>query len=296
MHQEKGSSECLPADRNDPDPDCGFERLTGNAAKSRLTGPEDISPEQAWERMRSTYYRGLLARGLQAYGRSDTKLNPMMLGAIASTDSHFGTPGKVSAADFGGGISALWLSDEERLAVPGYNPGGLVAVWATQNTRAAIFDALQSRSAYATSGPRIKLRFGVTSDDACEQTDVTYIRTMGQILESPTPPTFTVQAGRDEIPISAIQIIKGELWNGSVTEQTVAIADFPNGRDSVCVTWSDPSFNAQAPAFWYARVLEQPSPRWTKLLCERTGLCDRYPDGNRSTSARAWSSPIWNLP
>jgi len=297
IHQEKGNSECLPEDRNDPGEDCAFERLNENYAKNRLTGPEDISPEDAWKRMRSTYYRSLLGRGLKAFERSGNTLNPMMLGAIASTDSHFGTAGKVSEADYGGSISSLWLNDEERLAAPGYNPGGLVAVWARENTRAGIFDALQSYSAHAPSGPRIKLRFGETNPGACEQAEVNYRTVMGQTLapESASP-TFTVQVGRDEIPIAAVQIIKGELWNGTLKEETIAVAEYPEGRDSACVSWTDAQFNAEAPAFWYARVLEQPSPRWTKILCERAGLCDRFPDGNRSVSERAWSSPIWNLP
>ncbi|MDH3640715.1 MAG: DUF3604 domain-containing protein [Gammaproteobacteria bacterium] len=297
IHQEKGNSECLPEHPDDEDPDCGFERLTENAAKAHLTGPEDISPEDAWKRMRSTYYRSLLGRGLAAYQRSGNTLNPMMLGAIGSTDNHFGTPGKVSEAGYGGSISSLWLNDEERLAAPGYNPGGLVAVWAASNTRADIFDALQSRSAYATSGPRIKLRFGASAENACERETVSYETPMGQTLAEPrSTPTFTVQVGRDAVPLAAVHIIKGEFWNGEIAEQTIAVAEFPEGRDAACVSWRDESFNAQAPAFWYARVLEQPSPRWTQLLCERAGLCDRFPDGNRTVAERAWSSPVWHLP
>jgi len=302
IHQEKGNSECLPEDPDDPSPDCSFERLTENYAKDRLTGPEDISPADAWQRMRSTYYRSLLGRGLLAYARSGNRLNPMMLGAIASTDTHFGMAGKVAEAGYGGSISSLWLNDEERLAAPGYNPGGLVAVWAQENTRPAIFDALQARSAYATSGPRIKLRFGATAfgvpvANACEQQQVEYLAWMGTTLRTPSgAPTFTIQAGRDATPLAAVHIIKGQLRNGEPSEQTIAIADFPDGRDAICVSWTDPDFDPQAPAFWYARVLEAPSPRWTKLLCERAGLCDRFPDGNRDISERAWSSPVWNLP
>ncbi len=67
-----------------------------------------------------------------------------MLGAIGSTDSHFGTPGLVSEAGYPGGIASLWLTEEERLTLPDYNPGGLVAVWAEENTRPAIFDALRA--------------------------------------------------------------------------------------------------------------------------------------------------------
>ena len=298
IHQEKGNSECLPKHINDSGDDCAFERLTDNAAKKRLMASEDIAPDKAWRRMRSSYYRSLLGRGLRAYERSENGLNPMMLGAIGSTDSHFGTPGKVREIDYSGGIASLWLNDEERLALPGYNPGGLVGVWAAENTRSAIFDALQSRAAYATSGPRIGLRFGATATNACDQNQVEYLASMGRVLPASAAavPTFTVQANRDERKLAAVQIIKGEFWNGMISEQTIAIAEFPEGQDTVCVSWDDVQFNAKAPAFWYARVLEEPSPRWTKALCERNELCDRFPEGDRDIAERAWSSPIWNLP
>ncbi len=302
IHQEKGNSECLPAHRDDPGSDCAFELLTDNAAKARLTGPEDISPEDAWRRMRSTYYRGLLARGLAAYASSESGLNPFMLGAIGSTDTHFGTPGLVSEAGYPGGIASLWLDGEERLTLPNYNPGGLVAVWAQENTRAAIFDSLQARSAYATSGTRIKLRFGATEHDACENSKVNYDTFMGETLTTGLPsdntagPVFTVEAGRDEAPLGTVQIIKGELREDGVVETVHTVADFPDGRDAVCISWQDEAFTAAAPAYWYARVLELPAPRWTKLLCEATGSCDRFPDADRNIRERAWSSPIWHLP
>lgn len=296
IHQEKGNSECLPVDRRDTSDDCAFERLTSNAAKDRLTGREDLSEEQAWARTRSSYYRTLLERGLRAYQASNGKRNPLMLGAIGSTDTHFGTPGKVSSEDFFGGISSLWLTDEARLARPGYNPGGLVAVWAQENTRAGIFDALQARSAYATSGPRIKLRFGAGTADACERPDPPLVPFMGGLLDAETAPVFVVQTARDEHKLASVHLIKGSLVDGRYHEQTVALADFPVGRDTICVAWRDPHYDPASPAFWYARVLEQPTPRWTKSLCERTGLCERFPEYDQLVQQRAWSSPIWRLP
>jgi hypothetical protein len=53
---------------------------------------------------------------------------------------------------------------------------------------------------------------------------------------------------------------------------------------------------ATSPAYWYARVLEEPTPRWSKLLCERSNDCDQYPAADRMIQERAWTSPIWNLP
>ena len=309
IHQEKGNSECLAQNRPEPGdlphPDCGFEILNDNAALRYLAATDKVSEDEAWQRARPSYYRSLLARGLQAFERSERgegKLNPMMLGAIGSTDNHFGTPGNVSEADFFGGIASLNLTDEQRLTRPGYNPGGLVAVWAQENTRAGIFDALQSRSSYATSGPRIKLKFGATEDSVdgkgvCAKDQVNYTTTMGQTLAPATAAlTFTVQAGRDTTPLAAVQIIKGEVTHGALTEQTITIAEFPNGQDAVCVSWQDPQFNADAPAYWYARVLEAPSPRWTKLMCERAGVCEDFSEVDITIRERAWSSPIWHLP
>ena len=76
----------------------------------------------------------------------------------------------------------------------------------------------------------------------------------------------------------------------------MVLADFAEGRHTACVSWRDPDYDPASPAFWYARVLEQPSPRWTKSLCEHSGLCERFPDQDVSVQQRAWSSPIWRLP
>ena len=296
IHQEKGNSECLPEDRNDAGADCAFERLVTNSAKERLTGREDLTDAQIWANARSSYYRTLLGRGLVAYESSGGQRNPLMLGAIGSTDTHFGTAGKVSGDDFFGGISSLWLTDEQRLGAPGYNPGGLVAVWAEENTRAAIFDALKARSAYATSGPRIRLRFGVSAANACKQAAPKFAPFMGEILDTVESPTFIVQAARDRQRLARVDLIKGSLVNGDYQERTVVLADFAEGRDTLCVSWRDPDYDPASPAFWYARVLEQPTPRWTKHLCQRSGLCDQFPDQDVMVQQRAWSSPIWRLP
>jgi hypothetical protein len=91
-----------------------------------------------------------------------------MLGAIASTDNHFGLAGKVSEEGYRGSIASLFLTDEQALGNTNFNPGGLVAVWAHENTREAIFDALYSRRTYATSGPRITLQFSAGATGACQ--------------------------------------------------------------------------------------------------------------------------------
>lgn len=295
MHQEKGSSECLPEHPDTTDDDCDFELLPINPAHAHLGGPEGTREEQ-WARMRSSYYRPLLGRGLLEFESREDALNPLKLGAIGSTDNHLGTPGRVAQEGYWGSMSMLWSTDEERLARDGFNPGGLVAVWAEENTRAAVFDALKRREAYATSGPRISLRFGITDGQGCNRPDVDFITPMGGTISSAEAPSFTVLAGRDQASLAEVHIIKGEVRAGKLRETVHRVGVFPEGRGSVCVTWQDDDFDPAAPAFWYTRVIELPTARWSGYVCERIGKCDEYPDADRKVAQRAWSSPIWHEP
>ncbi|MBX3706726.1 MAG: DUF3604 domain-containing protein [Pseudomonadales bacterium] len=296
IHQEKGSSECLPADRDDPGADCAFERLTGNFAQQHVSGEGSDTPDVAWARMRSTYYRGLLARGLAASAESDDGLNPLMLGAVGSTDNHLGTPGRVDEHGYWGSMSMIWATDEQRLGQAAYNPGGLVAVWAEQNTRGAVFDALHRREAYATSGPRISLRFGAASADACSHAEPPLSTVMGGELPRGTPPRFVVLAGQDRTALAAVDIVKATLVDGAPVESVTRIAEFPAGEASACIVWQDPAFDPEAPAYWYTRVIEQPTPRWDRYLCERLESCSAESAATRTVAERAWSSPIWYYP
>ncbi len=293
MFQEKGASECLPERRVDLDEDCSFNLVFENAARDRLSGPDESTPREAWARARSTYYRSLLGRGLATSGAG---VNPLMLGAIGSTDTHFGTPGRVSESDYDRGISTLFATDETQLGRLDFNPGGLVAVWAEANTRGAVFDALYRREAYATSGPRIGLKFGVGEADFCEHPNASMTVTMGGTLPAATTPRFVIQASRDRARLEKVQIIKGEYLGGATHERVIDVATFPEGRDSVCLTWLDEAHDPAAPAYWYARVIEEPTPRWSKHLCERADLCDEFPDADTKERERAWSSPVWSLP
>jgi len=298
IFQEKGASECLPERAEDLDDDCNFNLVQANAAKARLSGATDESPEEAWAKARSSYFRTLLGRGLMAYQSGATKENPLMLGAIASTDTHYGTPGRVAEGDYTRGISTMFLSDEQQLANVDFNPGGLVAVWAEENTRAGVFDALHRREAYGTSGPRISLKFGVAGKDACRAQATEFDIPMGGTLKarSKRAPWFAVIAGKDEVPLKKIQIIKGEVKDGELREEVYTVATFKRGKSAACTVWQDPAYNAAAPAYWYARVLEAESPRWSKRLCERAGRCDDFPEADQMVAERAWSSPIWQLP
>lgn len=298
IFQEKGASECLPERAGDLDEDCDFNLALENAAKARLSGASDNSAEEVWSKARSSYYRTLLGRGLLA-SKAGERQNPLMLGAIASTDTHFGTPGRVAEGDYTRGISTMFLTDEEQLANVNFNAGGLVAVWAEENTRAGVFDALYRREAYGTSGPRIKLKFGVANKDACNVQNVPFSVPMGGTFEAQpdVAPWLVVQAGKDETPLAKIEIIKGEVKDGQLNEQVITIAAFgAGGKSQTCVAWQDASFDAALPAYWYARVSEAETPRWSKQLCERGGLCEKFPDADQMIAERAWSSPVWHLP
>ena len=300
MHQEKGNSECMPEDPSADGDDCGFERVIENAAKTRLSGPSKLSAEDAWQQTRSSYYRTLLGRGLQTYQLSEDRQNPLMLGAIASTDNHFGTAGRVAEEGYRGSISSLFSTDEQVLNNTQFNPGGLVAVWAKHNTRGEIFDALHRREAYATSGPRISLQFSAGPESACDaHPSIEPNHTaMGGTLPATTQAGvyFTVSAQMDQAPLAKLQLVKGELWEGQLRETVFDLFSNEEGQAQACVAWLDEGFNANAPSYWYARASEVATPRWSKLLCDSLGNCDDYPEADRMIEERAWSSPIWHLP
>lgn len=298
IFQEKGASECLPQRAEDLDADCDFNLVYENAAKSRLDGSSDKTAETLWKEARSSYYRTLLGRGLLTYETGQGEPNPLMLGAIASTDSHFGTPGRVDESEYQRGISTMFLSDAAQLARVDFNPGGLVAVWAEENTRASVFDALHRRETYGTSGPRIKLKFGAADKDACDTANPAFSVPMGGTLNALAGdgPWFSVQAGKDVVPLAKVEIIKGEVIDGVLQEKVISVASFDKGRSEACVVWQDTAFDARNPAYWYARVLEVKTPRWSKQLCERADLCQQYPKADLMQAERAWSSPIWQLP
>jgi hypothetical protein len=149
--QHKGASECFFSPGVTEDELCAFEQL----AKDNIAGFNDPpTPDTGF--VRKALVDGLVLE--QGLG-----VNPYQFGLIASTDTHLGTPGAAQEDEFlghgGAGVSALaeippGLPDELL-----YNPGGLAVIWAHENSRDALFDALSSRETYATSGPRITSRF-----------------------------------------------------------------------------------------------------------------------------------------
>jgi uncharacterized protein DUF3604 len=293
IHQEKGNSECLPG-FGQTDEDCNFElSLTKN---SRAVQADDYTRDE-WEQMRKSYVRRLLLRGLYGYRQSgERELNPLQLGIIGSTDNHAATGGFVDEEIWPGTV--FGAGDFERtMSRESWNPGGLVAVWAQQNTRKSIFSALKRREVYATSGPRLRVRLAATKSKLdCATAVPQDAVVMGGSLDKTNSVYMRVEAQADHTPIGRVEIIKGWLQDGELQEQVVQIWDSRSGAADVCAVWQDPNFETAKPAFWYARVLEVPTPRWSAFHCQRADLCDEYPQAERWIRERAWTSPIWNHP
>jgi hypothetical protein len=333
--QHKGDSECHPA-FSSGDELCGFEKLAMRNFRGRALPLFEDPPVER------QFLRHVLRDGLAL--EQATGVNPFQFGFIASTDTHLGTPGLAAeSADYPGhGGAGNPAGDALPLGLPDaydFNPGGLAVLWAEENARDSLFDAMLRREAYGTSGPRIVVRlFGgwQLPPDLCERNDrvETGYRLgvpMGGVLETDPKsdsPRFMVSALRDPgasgTPLQRIQIIKGWLTEGEPHERVFEVAgDASNGAavdlqscrtsgpgfDSLCGVWRDPEFDAGDPAFYYARVVENPTCRWTQKLCTARGVrCDRpstigegledccRDDHRPVIQERAWTSPVWYSP
>src|SRR5262245_55642222 len=284
--------------------------------------------------------------------------NPYKTGVVGGSDSHnTGVPYRQD--NFFGGHALNDGNIKERMAghvfagldVRLENPAGLTGVWAEENTRASLFEAMQRKETFATSGPRIQLRFfggwDYDKDEKLAQrrefwkivpdwikdrawTRVAYEQgvSMGGDLK-PLPngkkaPSFAVWAVKDPTSgnLDRIQIVKGWTKNGQSFEKTfdvawaddrkpdlagrippigstvdVAAASYSNtiGAVELKSVWTDPEFDPSQDAFYYARVLEIPTPRWTTIQAKELGIDP--PDIVPATvQERAWSSPIWYTP
>ena len=299
VHQEKGNSECLSPFGAEDENDCAFEQYL--TKRSRPSTPADYTEEE-WEQMRRTYVRSLLLRGLEAYEHSgDHHLNPLQLGIIGSTDNHTASPGHVEEDAWHG--SVFGLGDFERAMMRiDWNPGGLVAVWAEENTRESLFAAMKRREVFGTSGPRIRLQFSAAPEGnglSCAQDDenpATTVAMGGEFSDANQAPQFRIVAEQDLVPLERIEVIKGEWRDGEARETVLDVSPEGSLDERVCLTWTDPDFDAAAPAFWYVRVEQEPTLRWSATMCREQGRCDDYPEADRHIHERAWSSPIWYLP
>ena len=288
--QEKGTSECLPEDQADPSSDCSFELFL--TQQSRPT-PREVFSQEDWQKMRSTYARSLIGSGL-AFPEDAA---PLRMGFIGSTDTHAATPGYVDERTWSGSALA-GAGFEGAVRSNAWSAGGLVGVWADENTREAIFDALYRREVYATSGPRISLRFGLATQNKnmCRAEEWAPEVNMGGVSTLSSQPTFYVQAQADTTPLSEIEIIKLSRVDGDTKEQVVEVWKAEGDDMTACITWTDTEFDQSHANAWYPRVKEKLVPRWSAIQCEKAGRCDEFPEMNTEIAERAWGSPIWHIP
>jgi hypothetical protein len=318
-----------------------------------------LHSEENGSYVRQAYLRGLLLE-------EQMGANPYKFGVIGSSDTHTGA-GSFEEDNFFSKIGILDATPEQRGSVPlsadavaqaeragatqtlketevgtyrnaaqqFWSASGLAGVWAEENTRDSIFNAFRRKETFATSGPRLKVRFFAGYDLPADLTDrgdwVTeaYTRgvTMGGDLyaRSGATPTFAVWAARDarSAPLQRLQVIKGTVVDGEMSEMvydvacsegfavdpathrcpdngaTVDLTDCSYSSDAgageLHATWRDPDFNPGERAFYYVRALENPTCRWSTWDAIRSGVPLR-PDLHATIQERAWSSPIWYRP
>ena len=305
----------------------------------------DVSEAKTPEMLPFEYARSILKYGLQF--QANEGVNPFKLGFVGGSDIHTGLTTQDDNNFFG---AFTWMepsaqragmvakgNDDLGISYKGwqYATPGPTAVWATENTRAGIFDAMERREVYATTGPRITVRF-FGGDFAPEdikprdlaRTGYTKGVPMGADLIAPedgAAPSFLVYALRDPIGanLDRIQIVKGwVVADGTLAEQVfdvvwsdgrvpdaggklppvgntvdLSVPTWTNdiGRAELGTVWQDPDFDPAQPAFYYARVIEIPTPRWTAYDAVRFNV-EMDPEVVMITQERAYTSPIWYTP
>ncbi len=368
--QHKGASECrfdrlrgLGLDTTDEQ--CDFEQIKSDNlnmlgsvhGKIRTDRARPVPLEQFAPR---NMVRNALKDGL--YLEKENGRNPFKMGFIGSTDTHSAAPGSAEEYNYTG---HLGRRDAQYNNVQDHffsNPGGHAVVWAEENSRDSIFAAIRRRETYATSGTRPELRFfaGDLDPALCQSPDMineayhTGVPMGGELNGRPGGATrFLVSARKDPgdalsegTDLQRVQIIKGWLDKNGDTHEKVfdlagsadngagvhpdSCARFGRGLATSCTVWEDPQFDAQQPAFYYVRLLENPSCRWSTLQCQSAGVNPFSPDcAAQAESAtlraqdqgasgdvfgkccidpdsepfyspviqeRAWSSPIWYHP
>jgi len=235
-------------------------------------------------------------------------INPFQFGFVGGTDNHNATPGNVKESTYQGHLAFMDNEPLLRLTnTPENNPGGITVVWAEQNTRASLFAALKRREVYATSGPRIIVRFYQTWNNADYCADPAFPQQLIQDGAIPMggtfspvqggAPNFVVFAMQDETQPASAQLIKGSLVAGQPQE---AIVPIPVGDPtSFCTIIADPEYDPSSPAYYYVRVLEQETPRWSSYDCHASAdteaYCQAHPELDVMIQERAWTSPIYHL-
>ena len=307
-------------------------------------GNLDLSEAKTPDMLQYEYARAALKNGLLLEKKFGT--NPYKFGMVGSTDSH--TALATAEEDNFFGKATNVEPNPKRMMHPfmksengtfeGYQlvASGYTGVWAEENTRASIWDAMERKEVYATTGPRMMVRFfagwNYTAEDMNSRQPAFrgYEKgvPMGGDLngqDAKGSPTFMVYALRDPIGanLDRIQIVKGWLDAKGKTQEKVYDVAWSAGREpdsngvvppvgntvdipaanwtntigasELATVWTDPDFDPKQKAFYYARVLEIPTPRWVVYDAFRFGV--ELPEGAETThQERAYTSPIWYTP
>jgi len=310
-----------------------------------------------------SYVRQAYLRGLKM--ESEMGANPYKFGLIGSSDTH-NAAGSFEEDNFFSKVGLLDATPDLRGSTPVpeeqaandddglqqrfkevdgqifrdgqqqfWGASGLAGVWAEENTRDSIFDAFRRKETFATSGPRLRVRFFAGYDFPADLTgredwvDTAYAGgvTMGGDLyeQNGQAPRFAVWAARDatSAPLQRLQVIKGALLDGEMVETVYDVAcsdggsvdpnthrcpdngarvdlatcEYPAdvGAGELAAVWEDPDFNPAERAFYYVRALENPTCRWSTWDAIRNGTRPRA-DLPATIQERVWSSPIWYVP
>jgi len=309
-------------------------------------GNLDVSVAKTDDMLAGEYAREALKRGLMLEAKLGT--NPYKFGMVGATDSHTGLTTAEEENYFGKSVSVE--PSKSRIGHPfiksklgeikGYLPvaSGYQGVWATENTRKAIFDAMLRKETYATTGPRIPVRFfggwEYNEDDLRSRAPAFRGYEKGVPMGGDLPPaaegkkapTFMAYALRDPVGanLDRIQVIKGWLDKDGKTQERIYDVAVSGGRkidaDGRCRTpvgntvdveaanwtntigaselaavWADPDFDPKQSAFYYARVIEIPTPRW--VLYDKLRFGAEIPkEAETIGQERAYTSPIWYNP
>jgi hypothetical protein len=335
--QIKGDGETHPL-LSPNDEFANYERWDkGNLDLSELKKPEMLEFE---------YARAALKNGLKL--EKELGINPYKFGMIGSTDAHTGLAA-VEEDNFFGKTSSSEPSAERAIhpfvkspsgaVIMGWEQtaSGYVGVWANENTRAALFDAMERKETYATTGPRMIVRFfggwDFEAKDAQGRSPAVAgyqkgVPMGGDLHGAPSgkSPHFLVAALKDPIGanLDRIQVVKGWLdakgethekvfdvvWSGNrkpdpktgklpAVGNTVDVANatWTNtiGASDLITVWTDPEFDPSLRAFYYVRVLEIPTPRWTAYDAKYFGI-KMPPEVPMVLQERAYTSPIWYTP
>jgi len=301
-----------------------------------LGDPQGVFPKIPGGYVRDALRTGIAMQDANGY-------NPYKTGIVAGSDSHNAAAPYRQDNYFGGhamedgGLKErmeghIFAGGDIRLM----NPAGLTAIWAEENTRASLFDGMQRRETFGTSGPRLKVRFfggwnyNDKSVDGRDWVEKAYAGgvPMGSDLpaaKAGAAPSFVVWALKDPTSgnLDRVQIVKGwakdgqsfeKIYNvvwagdrkpdpltgklppvGSTVDLEKATYENSIGKTELKTVWTDPDFDPALDAFYYVRVLEIPTPRWTTIQAKELGIA--LPANLPATvQERAWSSPIWYTP